>query len=288
MTRLLATFFLGTPAVESRGCGNFLGGSASFRRLCEVFVETRRVRSVAERASLYACTVNRATKDSAPSADFFDPPPHGSRHRRAAFAAGSSDSAHAAMRYVACVVLLRQFRRFAGENVMSKKELDVARRAPARDAVSLFKDMTADLDRWFDDAVWPSLRWPLLRRRALEEMSFTPAIDVFERENRLVTRVDLPGLKKEDVKVEVTDGYLTISGERKNEVEEKKDDFYRCERAYGSFSRTVPLPEGVSLEDVKATITEGVLEVSIPLPAQTTKNVRTVDIHEPAKPTKAA
>lgn len=81
-----------------------------------------------------------------------------------------------------------------------------------------------------------------------------PEIDVVERDNRLITRIDLPGLKKEDVKVEVTDGYLTISCERKTEAEEKKEHFYRCERQYGSFYRAVPLPEGVKVEDVKATL----------------------------------
>ena len=96
-------------------------------------------------------------------------------------------------------------------------------------------------------------------------------------------KIDLPGLKKEDVKVEVTDGYLTISGERKREEEEKKDDFYRCEREYGSFYRAVPLPEGAKLEDVKATFAGGVLEVSVPLPAKAEATVRTVAIEEPAK-----
>jgi hypothetical protein len=91
------------------------------------------------------------------------------------------------------------------------------------------------------------------------------------------------GAEEEDVKVEVTDGYLTISGERKREEEEKKDDFYRCEREYGSFYRAVPLPEGAKLEDVKATFAGGVLEVSVPLPAKAEATVRTVAIEEPAK-----
>jgi HSP20 family protein len=95
-------------------------------------------------------------------------------------------------------------------------------------------------------------------------------------------------MKKDDVTVEVTDGYLAISGERKTEVKEKKEDFYRCERGYGNFYRAVPLPEGVTLEDVKATFTEGVLEVSVPLPAKPKADVRRVEIQEPGKPVKAA
>ena len=103
---------------------------------------------------------------------------------------------------------------------------------------------------------------------------------MFERDNRLVTKIDLPGLKKEDVKVEVTDGHLAISGERKTEAEERKENFYRCEREYGSFYRAVPLPEGIKLEDVKATFADGVLEVSIPLPAKPEAKVRTVEVQD--------
>jgi HSP20 family protein len=172
--------------------------------------------------------------------------------------------------------------------MLTKKETAVARRGP-RDPFALLRDMTSELDRMFEDTGWPAFRWPLLRAKPLfEGAPFTPAVDVFEKDNRLFTRVDLPGMKKEDVKVEVTDGQLTISGERKSETEEKKEDFYRCERAYGSFYRAVPLPEGVKLEDVKATFTDGVLEVSVPVPAAPKAEVRTVTIEEPAKPTKAA
>lgn len=83
-------------------------------------------------------------------------------------------------------------------------------------------------------------------------------------------------------------GHLAISGERKRETEEKKERFYRCEREYGSFYRAVPLPEGVKLEDVKATFSDGVLEVSVPLPAQTAAKVRKVEIQEAAKAAKTA
>jgi len=70
---------------------------------------------------------------------------------------------------------------------------------------------------------------------------------------------DLQGLKKEDVKVEVTDGYLSISGARRSEAEQRKDNVYRRERSYGSFYRAVPLPEGAKLEDVHAAFADGVL-----------------------------
>lgn len=136
------------------------------------------------------------------------------------------------------------------------------------------------------DAFWPSSRWPSFE--LAEPRAWSPTIDVFQKDNRLVTKVDLPGLKKEDVKVEVADGRLVISGERRREVEEKKDNVYRSEREYGSFCRAVPLPEGVTLEEVKATFANGVLEVSVPLPARPEARVRKVEIQEPSKSAKSA
>ena len=111
---------------------------------------------------------------------------------------------------------------------------------------------------------------------------------MFERNNRLVTKVDLPGMKREDVKVEVADVRLTISGERKAEAEEKTEDFYRRERQYDSFYRSVPLPDGARLEDVKATFADGVLEVSVLLPAMAEAKVRKVEIQDAAKTVKPA
>ena len=156
----------------------------------------------------------------------------------------------------------------------------------ARDPFAILRQMTSELDRAFDD--WPSFRFPSFGQRAMESIAWSPKIDVFEKDNRLVTRVDLPGMKKEDVSVEVTDGHLALSGERKRETEEKKDDFYRSEREYGSFYRAVPLPDGVKLEDVKATFSDGVLEVSVPLPPRPEANVRKVQIDEPKKAAKSA
>ena len=150
----------------------------------------------------------------------------------------------------------------------------------SRDPFALLRQMTSELDHAFDD--WPSFRWPSFRTLAtIEPGAWSPKIDVFTRDNRLVTRVDLPGMKKEDVTVEMTDGFLTLSGERKRETEEKKDNVYRTEREYGSFYRAVPLPEGVKIEDVKAIFTNGVLEVSVPMPAKPETKTQKVTIEDP-------
>lgn len=164
---------------------------------------------------------------------------------------------------------------------------DIATTRSARDPFALLRQMTSELDRAFDDPSWFSFRWPALRATTLPDtIGWAPKVDVFEKDGRLVTKVDLPGVKKEDVTVEVTDGHLALSGQRKRETEEKKDNVYRTERESGSFCRVVPLPEGVKLEDVKATFADGVLEVSVPLPAQAAPQIRKVEIQEPANAAK--
>lgn len=171
----------------------------------------------------------------------------------------------------------------------SRKETSLAPSRPERDPFTLLRQMTSELDRVFEEPFWPSFRWPSLRAFAVPEtIAWSPEIDVFKKDNRLITKVDLPGMKKEDVKVEVTDDHLAISGERKREAEEKKENYYRCEREYGSFYRAIPLPEGLKIEDVKATFTDGVLEVSIPLPARPAAKVKTVEIEESTKAAKTA
>jgi HSP20 family protein len=158
-----------------------------------------------------------------------------------------------------------------------------------RDPFSLFRQMTSELDRMFDMPALGTFRWPAFRTRAAAEgAAWFPEVDVYEKDNRLVTKIDLPGLKKEDVKVEVTDGNLVISGERKSEAEERKENFYRCEREFGSFYRVVPLPEGAKFEDIKATFGDGVLEVSVPLPVKTEAKPQKIEIQEPVAAAKPA
>jgi HSP20 family protein len=156
----------------------------------------------------------------------------------------------------------------------------------ARDPFAHFRQMASELDRMFDD--WPPFRWPSVRGSAARAAAtWAPRIEVLEKGNRLVTRVELPGMKKEDVSVEVTNGQLTVAGERKQETEETKGNVYRTEREYGSFYRAVPLPDGVTLDDVKATFADGVLEVSVPLPDRAAAPVKKVKIEDPVKAAKS-
>ncbi len=109
--------------------------------------------------------------------------------------------------------------------------------------------------------------------------AWSPQVEVFEREGQLVVRADLPGLTKDEVKVEVTDNAINISGERKAEHEERGEGFYRSERSYGSFYRQIPLPEGVNADDANATFKNGVLEITMQAP-QRQQRGRQLEIKE--------
>jgi HSP20 family protein len=95
-----------------------------------------------------------------------------------------------------------------------------------------------------------------------------PAMDLVETDDHFVLRADLPGLSEDDVRIEFEDGTLTVTGERKAEHETKKEGYHRVERAFGAFSRSLTLPQGVDPEAVTASFDRGVLEVSIPKPEE--------------------
>lgn len=115
----------------------------------------------------------------------------------------------------------------------------------------------------------------------LFETDFVPEMEVFEKNHLLTVRLDVPGLKKEELAAHVAEGVLTVEGERKHETEEEENRWYRRERTYGRFVRTVTLPEGVNPKEVKALFKNGVLEVTVPLHAEAPPAPHRVEIHEP-------
>jgi HSP20 family protein len=127
---------------------------------------------------------------------------------------------------------------------------------PSREVDTLQSEVNRIFDTFFGGNDVRTRRW-------------VPAMDLVETDDHLVLRADLPGLKRDDVDIEVKDGVLTISGERKAEQEERSEGFYRVERAFGSFSRSLTLPDGVDAQQVSADFTDGVLEVRIPKPEET-------------------
>lgn len=109
---------------------------------------------------------------------------------------------------------------------------------------------------------------------------WSPRIEIIEREGELLVRAELPGMSKEDVKVEVTDELITIEGERKAETREEKEGYFYSERSYGHFFRSIPVPEGAESEKVKASFQGGVLEVTMPMPAQPSRMPKRIEIAE--------
>ena len=118
----------------------------------------------------------------------------------------------------------------------------------------------ARLEREMEEMFGRMPTWPW----ADAERGWAPPVDMIDTKDEIVLRADLPGLTEKDVEVTVQDGTLGIKGERKAETEEKKDDYYYCERSYGGFARMLTLPTGVDPEKVKATFKNGVLEVRMP------------------------
>ena len=129
---------------------------------------------------------------------------------------------------------------------------------PARELDSLQSDVSRVFDAFFGTRAGNGVA----RRR------WVPAIDLVEEDEHLVLRADLPGLSEDDVNVEVKDGVLTVSGERRAEEKTEEKGYHRIERSYGSFSRSLSIPEGIDPEQVSAEFDNGVLEVRIPKPEE--------------------
>ena len=134
-----------------------------------------------------------------------------------------------------------------------RSKRDGARRSSSRDFAAAMEDL---LDRFVRNWPWPGA--------TVEPRGWTRAVDMVDRKNEIIVRVDVPGLSARDIDVSVDNGVLTISGERKEDWEAQGDDYYRCERWAGSFSRALMLPQGVDAEGIKATLKHGILEVHIP------------------------
>jgi HSP20 family protein len=134
---------------------------------------------------------------------------------------------------------------------------------------SLMRRMTEEMDRIFADMEFSG--------GGLGRGPWSPAIEVAERNGAYVVRAELPGLKPEEVKVEVTNDALVIHGERKSEAEHNERDIHRTERRYGHFYRSIPLPDGVDPEQIRANFQHGVLEVTVALP-QTQSKPRQIPI----------
>jgi HSP20 family protein len=169
----------------------------------------------------------------------------------------------------------------------------LTRRAPVSTVGTssiMFDRLADEINRVFDDfgfgREWLAPRWePRLSMpvRGAAGSFWAPVIEVYQRNDEFVVRADLPGLKKEDVKIDVTDNALTIQGERRQEEETERRGVYRSERSYGSFYRTIPLPEGAITDQAKATFNSGVLEITMPAPPDQFTRGRRLEIKDATK-----
>jgi HSP20 family protein len=133
---------------------------------------------------------------------------------------------------------------------------------------SVMRRFTEEMDRLFDDFGFGGLGRSVPAPPDLGRGGWTPQIELFEREGKLVVQADLPGMKREDLTVDIDDGGITIQGERRQEHEELRQGFYHSERSYGGFCRRIPLPDGVNAEAAKASFRDGVLEIELDAPKQ--------------------
>jgi HSP20 family protein len=138
--------------------------------------------------------------------------------------------------------------------------MTIVRWEPLRELGSLQNEMNRLFNSVFDTPQ-PGNAGTTMRR-------WMPAMDLVETDEHFVLRADLPGMSEEDIKIEFEDGTLTVSGERKAEHETKNEGYYRVERAFGAFSRSLTLPKGIDAEAVSASFDRGVLEIRVPKPEE--------------------
>jgi HSP20 family protein len=122
---------------------------------------------------------------------------------------------------------------------------------------ALMRKFTEEMNHYFEGA-----------KTGEKGFAWAPAIEVKEEAGKLLMNVELPGLKKEEVKVSVADDVLTVEGERKQEKEEKREGYFHSERHYGKFMRSIRLPEGANAGQITANITDGMLTVAVPVAAK--------------------
>lgn len=137
------------------------------------------------------------------------------------------------------------------------------------------QELKKEMDRLFQEffgKTWLPERW--------ESIEWMPAVDISETENEIIVKADLPGVKPDDIEISLSENILTIKGEKKREEEEKKENFYRVERYYGSFMRSISLPCDVDEEKIQATYKDGVLRIVLPKKPEEKKKVIKVTVEK--------
>jgi len=152
---------------------------------------------------------------------------------------------------------------------------------------SVMRRISDEMDRLFEgfgfgrSGFGGETAWPAVPSSGTEQGAslWSPHLEMYERDGKLTLTADLPGVRKEDVKVEIDENAITIQGQRRQEQASQERGYYRSERSYGSFYRTIPLPEGANPSTANATFRDGVLQITLQAPQKQT-NSRTLEIKD--------
>jgi len=167
----------------------------------------------------------------------------------------------------------------ADRSLAPTRDERLSRRYPIRsNPFGMLERFADEVDRMFED--FGLGRGFGRMSSATGMLTWAPQVDVTQNNNELTICVDLPGMKKDDVKVDVTEDAITIQGERRREQEDEKGGVFRSERSYGSFYRVIPLPEGAITDQAKATFKNGVLEIKLPAPPEQVSHGRRLEISD--------
>jgi HSP20 family protein len=160
---------------------------------------------------------------------------------------------------------------------MRKKESKDLIKVESARPVSTFEEVERRFEDFFSRP-FSMIAPPWLSVLKMAEGEIAPSIDIYEENGDVVVKAELPGMKKEDIEVNLTDQAITVSGEKKKEEKVEKKGYYRLERSYGSFARTFSLPAEVRPDDAKAQFRNGILEIRVPKTEEAKKKVKKVSI----------
>jgi HSP20 family protein len=160
---------------------------------------------------------------------------------------------------------------------MSDIEVSKSQRQPTARSRGLFEEFRDEMNRVFErfETGWP--HWPLASARWPASV-MVPDLDVHESDMSMTIEVELPGVAEKDVSVTFSNGYLTIKGEKKTEREEKKENYYLAERSFGSFERSLRLPDTLDESKIEARFEKGVLKITAPKRPEAQKAERKIEI----------
>ena len=145
----------------------------------------------------------------------------------------------------------------------------------------LLEDLKGQLDKWFGEHFSKNKEAVAKGESIFSDTGSLlrfPVVDIEEQKDKYVVHAEIPGMKKDEIEVEYRDSYLTIRGEKKFEHEEKKKDFHRIERSYGSFHRTFEIPEEINEEAIKGEYKNGILSISLPMSNPEKRKVKKIEI----------